>query len=85
MHRELWEIIVQLVESIDPKDAAVYGMRIDDITFSLPLELVIIPTDVGFRIATNLLQTRWQEGFSPSISRMYVKLEEQEVTSDGEL
>lgn len=85
MQSELWEILVQLVDSIDPKDAQVFGMRIDDITFSLPVEFGIVPTEVGFRIVTNLPQTRWQEGITPSIGRMFVTLHEQEVTLDDEL
>jgi len=85
MQRELWEVLVELVEAIDPKAASEFGMRIEDVTFRIPLEITLLSTDVGFRFIANVPQSRWREGIAAPLSQLHVTLYQQEQANDEQL
>ena len=78
MKRELWETITKLVEALAVPQAAGSGLRVTGMTVDLPVELVIVQTEVGFRLLIDAPHYRWDAGLRPETGRMRLTLRQLE-------
>lgn len=76
MKRELWESIVDLVESVASIDTGTLGLRLTDVTFDMPLNIVLRKTPVGFKFLADAPEWRFPAGLSDQPSRLRITLGE---------
>jgi hypothetical protein len=70
MKRELWETVTELIEGLAVPQATEMGLRITEMTVSLPVELVVVQTDVGFRLLIDAPHYRWDAGLRPEAGQL---------------
>jgi len=76
MKRELWESIVDLVDSVIAADLAGTGLRIESAAFDMPLNVVLRPTEVGFKFMADAPEWRFESGLDNQPGRLRLRLEE---------
>ena len=74
MRRELWETLVDLMESMAVPEARVLGLRVTDVTLDLPVEIVLQPTEVGFKFLAGPPMWRQETGLQHQKGRMSVRM-----------
>ena len=72
MRRELWESLTDIVSAFTP-DASIYQvLRIESADITLPIELVMPKTEVGFRFYADATRQRWVHGIRDQSSSLKV-------------
>ncbi len=74
MGRELWETVTELVEALAAPQASSLGLKVTAMTVDLPIELVVVQTEVGFRLLVDAPHYRWDAGLRPRPGRLRLKL-----------
>jgi hypothetical protein len=76
MKRELWESVVDLVESISAAGAEANGLRIKEVTFEMPMTIVLRQTQVGFRFLADAPEWRLSSGLADQPGRVRMTVHE---------
>ncbi len=76
MRRELWETIVDLFEATTTLQMTQAGLRVTNMSYDIPVEIVTRKTDVGFRLLVDVPHSRWMSGYHAPPSRLRLTLRE---------
>lgn len=75
--RELWETITEIVGALTVPDAESIGLRVTDVDINLPVEVVLAPTDVGFKVYVDVPAWRTETGIQHQKGRLRIRLTEE--------
>jgi len=70
MRRALWETIVELAESVQPRGGAESLVRVTGLNIALPVEVVFRMTGHELELLADVPRSRWRGGFDEMPSRM---------------
>jgi len=70
----LWETVSELIEALASPQAAEMGLHITKMTVDMPMELVVVQTEVGFRLLIDAPHYRWDVGLRPKTGRLRLAL-----------
>jgi hypothetical protein len=74
MRRELWEMVVDLLNGVTPPTMAAGGLRVVGMTLDLPVDVNVRRTATEFKMLVDLPATRWTDGFMVQPGRMQLDL-----------
>ncbi|MCB0208143.1 MAG: hypothetical protein KDJ52_02360 [Anaerolineae bacterium] len=80
MKREFWETVTELLEALAAPQVSELDLRITEMKVDLPVELVVVQTEVGFRLLIDAPHYRWAAGLRPEPGRLRLAL--RQINSD---
>jgi hypothetical protein len=75
--RELWETITELVDALTVPDGERIGLHVTDVDINLPVEVVLAPTEVGFKVYVDVPAWRQETGIQHQKGRLRIRLSEE--------
>ena len=70
MKREFWQTVTELVEALQVPGSTRLGLKVTSMTIDLPVEMVIVQTEVGFQLLIDALHYRWDAGLRPQPAKL---------------
>jgi hypothetical protein len=74
MRRELWEMLVDLLDGVTPPQMGLAGLRIVGMSLDLPVDVAVRKTSSACALLVDLPATRWTDGFMVQPGRMQLDL-----------
>lgn len=74
MRRELWQTVTDLVDALPTEQASALGLRVSDVTVSLPVEVTLPRTAAGFRVLVDAPRHRGPVGWHEGVGRLRLVL-----------
>ncbi|MEM6252899.1 MAG: hypothetical protein AAF821_08250 [Cyanobacteria bacterium P01_D01_bin.156] len=74
MRRELWETLVELMESVNAIEHDHPELRVTNAVINIPIEVRAEMTQVGFRLLADLPRWEIKTGFEERPSRLKINL-----------
>ena len=72
MRRELWQLLNELVESVQPDEKLPYLLQITEVSLDLPLEIQLLTSSQGTLLLADVTRWRWQTLFDLDTSHLSI-------------